>query len=157
MASVVVVRGLQAGFFPVAKDDVEDRTITDRRPWNVLEESLGRVDLPQGTRLARLVIRPWEVVVLHARDIRHHYHRLAVPAAKVERQAVGPRVPRVWFEHADEVCFDHVEHAPHWLWEDFMLGLPEPPYAKESRWVQLCFLSALMGDLKALLGPGCLG
>ena len=44
VAGVLLVRALQAGFFPVAKDENEDRTGADRRPWNSVEMMLGEVD-----------------------------------------------------------------------------------------------------------------
>ena len=54
LAAAHLATALQAGFFPVSKDDLEDRTITDRRPWNALEEQLGQVDLPQPGRIRRM-------------------------------------------------------------------------------------------------------
>ena len=35
-------------------------------------------------------------------DLRHHFHRIAVPEAKLPSQAVGPRVPWAWFRNLDE-------------------------------------------------------
>ena len=76
-----------------AKDEEEDRIITDRRSWNACQRSLGRVDLPKASRYGRIVRAPNQVCVLHLRDLRHHFHQMAVPKSKLPSQGVGPRVP----------------------------------------------------------------
>ena len=83
---------LAGGLFCVAKNDLEDRLVLDRRPQNATMERLVWARLPAGACFARMLLRPWEFVRGSGSDLRNYYFALKLPDNWVRFNAVGRRV-----------------------------------------------------------------
>lgn len=93
---------LSAGAFCVRKSETEDRFIGDRRPQNFVERQVRKPFLPYAPRLRRLRLRPGEVALIYARDLRHCFYVYGVGEERLARQVIGPRIPRSWLTSLEE-------------------------------------------------------
>jgi len=86
---------MSAGFFAVAKNAEEDRTITNRIPQNSQEQALGLCGdlLAHGTTFADIVLGTDEDLRVSVFDMPQCYHRARVSAERVRTNAVGSLVP----------------------------------------------------------------
>jgi len=89
-------RPLVSGFFVIRKDEKSDRTITNAIPANSQEKGLGhaREILAHASCFGDMIIGEEERIRGSGRDLPDCYHSAKVPPLRVERNAVGPWLPR---------------------------------------------------------------
>ena len=80
------------GLFCVAKNEVEDRMIFDRRPENATMRKLNWARLPNGACFCRLLLQDDEYLRGSGDDLRNYYYSLALPANWLRFNAFGRRV-----------------------------------------------------------------
>ena len=72
------------GLFCVAKNEVEDRLILDRRPQNATMSRLTWAHLPAGACFCRMLLKDTEMVRGSGDDLRNYYYSLRLPENSLE-------------------------------------------------------------------------
>ena len=89
-ASIVLAYGFQsAGMFAAPHKRSSDRLIFDRRPQNATERRCKWVDLPHGTLLCRIRLKPDEHVTGTGDDLKNFFYNLSTPLEWRKRTAFG--------------------------------------------------------------------
>ena len=83
---------LCGGFFCVAKNEVEDRLIYDRRPCNSTMSRIKWGTLPSAACYTKMLLRDDEYLRGSGDDLRNYYYSLKLPDNWVRFNAVGRRV-----------------------------------------------------------------
>ena len=147
---------LSAGAFPVKKDGTADRLIGDRRPWNSLEELIGDPQLPRVTDLLHWFLPPEEVLRVHSRDLKDMYYQFRVPSQRLEKQAIGPRIPARWLDDLQDTSRDEWDAARDGRWAQRDLyrqrssGAGSSDVASTAGLVQPVLVAIMMGDLNGV-------
>ena len=105
-----VLTGYQAGLFSVIKNLKADRLIFDSRPFNTLEQPLGRwVKAMASTNpLLDLQLREDEVCLVSSTDLRDFYYSFHISSERLVRNSL---VNSVWADdYADFKCYDPKVH-----------------------------------------------
>ena len=108
---------LGSGAFAFANSAAKSRFIGDRRLENFDDGALYDVALPYGPRLRRLRIPTGFSARGNLRDASDFYFIWRVPEERLQRQLIGPRLPRSWFAQLDEK-FDDAQPEGDWYWDD---------------------------------------
>ncbi|CAE7719402.1 unnamed protein product [Symbiodinium sp. CCMP2592] len=96
------------GLFCVAKNELEDRLIYDRRPENSKMHKLAWARLPSGACFTRMLLGEDEYLRGSGDDLRNYYYMLAIPHNWVKFNSVGRRMSR---QVLDELGYDSkVDH-----------------------------------------------
>eukprot|EP00974_Lingulodinium_polyedra_P075416 7308381-Lingulodinium_polyedra.AAC.1 len=143
--------GLSAGAFAVKKDAAKDRLIGDRRPRNALEAMPGPVRLPYAPRLRKLRLPPHKAVWVAKRDLSNCFYLFEVEPERLERQVIGPRIPRSWLEEIGTEELDWQADFASWCSEDLLLpAAASGPELDDREFCQLAMRGVMMGDVGAV-------
>ena len=85
-------RLLVGGLFSVAKNELEDRLIFDRRPENATMERLEWARLPSGACFTRMMLEEDEYLRGSGDDLRNYYYTPRLPEDWIKHNAVGRRL-----------------------------------------------------------------
>jgi len=87
-------RLLLGGLFSVAKDELKDRLIFDRRPENSTMRRLDWCHLPSASCFSYMLLKEDEVFRGSGDDLSNYYYHIALPSNYVPYNAFGRRVDR---------------------------------------------------------------
>ena len=140
-----------AGAFAVKKDEHADRLIGDRRPLNAGERQPGPVRLPYASRLRRMQL-PWGKGIWTAkRDLRNCFYLWEVEPSRLERQVIGPRIPRSWLHDIENESEDDRLSFECWFTPDLYLSATSMGVdVDESAFCQVALSGVMMGDVGAV-------
>ena len=142
--------GASAGAFAVAKDADTDRLIADRRPGNALDSMPGPVRLPYAPRLRRIRLGKHEVLWSGKRDLSNCFYLFEVDSERLQRQVIGPRLPRSWFRDLHKVDADDCDTFEPWLDRDLRGKRLHDGGAADDSFRQLAMAGVLMGEKGAV-------
>ena len=140
-----------AGAFAVKKDEHADRLIGDRRPLNAGERQPGPVRLPYASRL-RWMQLPWgKGIWVAKRDLSNHFYLCEVDPSRLERQVIGPRIPRSWLHDVENGAEDDRVSFEGWFTPDLNLSAADMGVnVDESTFCQVALSGVMMGDVGAV-------
>ncbi len=79
--------------------------------------------LPMVDRFCRLILRDGMRIRFSIRDLSNFFHHLLTPSSRWPKQALGPRVPRSWFNNLDDIEADETnDHIDDWFHDDLQPG-----------------------------------
>jgi hypothetical protein len=140
-----------AGAFAVANSAAKSRFIGDRSPENFDVGAFYDVALPYGPGLRRLRIRPGFSARGNFRDASDFYFILRVPEEWLQKQLIGPRLPRSWFAQLDEK-FNDAEPEGDWWWDDlYLFGSNRSAVGCSATHLNFALPAIMMGDTNGVL------